>query len=640
MVNLFIGNGELDIYDGQSVELEYTPVRFQDAITEQYTTDFTIPNNKHNAKLLEVSGLLDSDHRFGGKLEPATLSINGEILNVYLQVVSIDNDDITVAVYEKYIPTEIMNKTILDFIKDSDYSIWDWNIDSENKLPSVFKNYVYGPFLDYNYAQYHPSVKVNDVLLGISLSSGYSLPFTRDDLWLMASNKFVCPQNKSQVIEINFSDGQYGNINGGQHIVNDLEWNWDPDTKTVTFNRTANATMSIYISYERKQGWTQDCYFETILRNGAGAPSQVHSTLIETSQYRNKVVTDTYQVAHNYIDNGCEMQFRMQQVNHFKLLNAVIIINYSGYDITDDDYSIDMQYVARYPRLLITDYVEDHNDRYAYFDGHSYPYTYTINQVDIFTPPIASFCRIGLYCNLPATKLKDLLFGLQWVTETKFQKTNWEYFFDRAYDSYEIDGEITLFETTNDKLGQKSHLIFTGEEIAEDNTVCEVDNFWMEPDQTLHESPFTYSLKQYGNWAYFPQYSDRERDEEKDSYDCKYDAPEGLPLARTVDTAPNILLRVVLPDFGFDEVTEATTVTIETYDNVKRADYVYLHGRKFMVQEINTDITTGKSVIKAIEIWRKVPKSPIVWPPQVEITDIGNITEHTANVSFTIDQIE
>lgn len=638
MVNVFLPNGELDIYDGQSIDWTYTPIRFTDGITEPYTTDFDIPNNRHNTALLTACGLLDSGNRFGSRLEPANLSSNGVVINVYIQVVGITDDDITIALFEKAIPTDVMSSKLKELVRDDHNSIFDWDLDSDTRTPSVFKRYMYGDFRDWHYAQYHPSMNANSMIDLLSIGSGYNLPHTDPTFWVTATGKTVCPQNRTQVIEIGFSGGDYGKVSGGQHIANDLEWSWSPDQEEIVFDRAANATVQIWVSYGKRAGDQNERYFETILQKEGNFPSQTHITVLPWNG-RYRVVHDTYQVANMYIGQGTKLRFRLQGNSALEFANAVVVITYSDYGITDDDYGKELQYVARKPKLVYRDY-----DAAAasdmLFNGMTYTQQIDIGAYDTVTLPYVSFSYIGFWCNLADTELKDFLWGLAWMTETKFQKRNWDYYFDPAYDSYEIDGEITVIETSNDALGQRNHLLFAGEDEDDANVVSEIDNFWLEPDKAVHESPFAYSLRTLGTWAYFPQYSDNEYDEEKGSYDCRYEDVDGLALSYIDQGTPNLLLRLEIPHFTFDEVTESTTVEIETYDNVARADIVYLHGRKFLVQEIDTDISTGLSTIRAVEIWKRNPSSHHQWPPSVEITNISNINGEGAEISIQITEIQ
>lgn len=638
MINLFLNNGELDIYSGQDITLTYTPIRFCDALTDPYTTDIELVNNSHNVNLLSASGLLDSNNRFSGRIKPCLLSLNGELMEVYMQVTSIDDDTITVALFEKHIDKETMNKTILDLIKDDQYSIYPWYKNSVTDYPAVFKKYVNGLYGFTDYCQVHQSRNVNDIIDILSLASHYELPHTNPKLWMTATNKKMCPQNKRQVLEITFKKNEImGYVNGGGHITNDLEWSWDPSEQKITFNRHCIASMTITLSYGRKNNYhpTYNEYFETILRRPDNTPVQDHFTEMPLPWY-NGVVSSTYTTPQTYIIQDTTLEFKIANMNRYDYANAVIIMDITDYDIVDDDYDVDLSYIARYPKLLFWTATQHGQDLYMYFDGGTYQFVPTSSEVVPITLPKLSFSYLGFYCNLPKITLKDLLYGLCFLNEKKFLKVSWEYLFLDANDKKEIDGVITSFETINDSLGIKNHLLFTGEEENDYNTVSTIESDWLEANVDLHTSPFAYSLRSFGNWAYFHQYSNKEYDEEKGEYKCDYDEVDGLPISKIEPIAPNMLLRVELPDFGFDELTESTTVEIETYDDVRRLDYIYLHGRKFMVQEIETELNGGLSTIKAIEIWKENPPSELHWPPTVEITGISNINGNSANITFTI----
>lgn len=639
MFNLFLNGEELDINSGQSVDWKWTPVRFQDDLTDQYTTDFDLPRNRKNVKILKASGILDSNNRFSSKLEKVLLSINGVILNAYMQVVSINEDTITVSVYEKFIPIETLNKRMIDFVKDDRSTIFPWKEDSWTKYPDVYKKYMYGPFRDFKYAHYHQSRSINYILDGISFASGFDLPHTDSQLWATATNKNVCPQNTKQVIEVNFTNGAYGVINGGQHITNDVSWSWQPDSQTITFSKLCNVSMNIWLSYSRSViGSGSDDYFEVIVDTATPlTPTQDKIVFMPTTQHYNDIVTDSWTVPHNYIVPETTMQFRISSPNAFRFVSAVIEMTITDYDIIDgDDYGIEMDYIYRNPMLRYRNY-GDNTERYMEFNGTTQTYEPYVGhtQYQLYCPDL-SFCQLGYWCNLPDITLKELLFGLEWLNSKRFIRDKWEYKWVDIDTKYKIKGEITEMEMTNDKLGQKNYLLFTSEDEEDKSMVADIDNFWLESSSVLHKSPFAYSSWRMGTWAYFEQYSEKVLDEDTGEHSAKYDEIDGLAVSKIVPSTPNLLLRVTLPTMGFDEVTEATTVTIETFDNVANADYVYLDGRKYMVQEIDTDIQNNLSTIKAIEIWKTNPAGLVNWPPEVEITEINNINGDSAQITFTI----
>lgn len=637
MFNLYVSGGELDINSGQSVDLNWTPLRFQDDLTDQYTTDFELPRNMKNTRILQASGLLDSSNRFSTRLEPATLAINSEIYNVYVQIVSVDNDKISVCVFEKTIPTDVLNKKLLEFVKDDNSTIYPWKENSWQLYPDVYKKYMFSTYgFDFTCGHYHQSRSINYILDGISFASHYDLPLTDDQLWATATEKNVCPQNKHQVLEVNFTDGEWGLIRGGQHIVNDVQWSWTGGETSITFNRRCNVKMKTWVSWSQSVLDTQDKFLLVTLDSAAPqTPTQADIIMFDTTSHYNEIEYKEYTVAHNYIGTDTTLTFRVQGASSFRFISCVVDLEISDYDIMEDDYGIDMEYIYRNPKMRYRNYSSG-DELYMEFNGSSYQYTPYMNQTFVQYCPDLSFCHLGYWCNLPSITLKELIFGLEWLTKKRFVKDKFLYYWVDIDTKYVIDGEITEFEMTNDKLGQKNHLLFAGEEENDDNTVTSINNVWLEADANLHESPFAYSSKRYGNWATYEQYSEKKIDEESGEHSSKFDSIDGLAVSKIVPTTRNLLLRVTLPDMDFDEVTEATTVKIETFDNIKNADWVYLHGRKFMVQEIETDINTGLSEITAIEIWKQNPASTIVWPPKVTIDNIFNITDDSASITFTI----
>ena len=637
MFNLYISGGELDINSGQSIDLKWIPLRFQDDLTDQYTTDFELPRNMKNTRLLQASGLLDSSNRFSIRLEPATLAINSEIYNVYMQVVSIDDDKITVCVFDKTIPSDVLNKRLIEFVKDDNSTIFPWKENSWQLYPNVYKKYMFSTYgFDFTCGHYHLSKPVNYILDGVTFASGYTLPNTDSQLWATATGKNVCPQNTHQVLEVNFTDGEWGLIRGGQHIVNDVGWSWQSGETSITFNRRCNVKMKTWVSWSQSVLDTQDKFLLVTFDSSAPqTPTQADIIMFDTTSHYNEIEYQEYTVAHNYIGADTTLTFRVQGANTFRFISCVVDMEITDYDIMEDDYGIDMEYIYRNPKMRYRNYSSG-DELYMEFNGTSYNYNPYYNQTLTQFCPDLSFCQLGYWCNLPDIKLKELIYGLEWLTKKRFVKDKFLYYWVDVDTKYTINGEIKQFDTTNDKLGQKNHLVFAGEQENDENVVSTINNVWLEADAKLHESPFAYSSKRFGNWATYEQYSDKKIDEETGEHSSKFDDIDGLAVSRILPTTPNLLLRVTLPYMEFDEVTEATTVKIETFDNIKNADWIYLHGRKFMVQEIDTDVNTGLSEITAIEIWRQNPASSINWPPTVHIDNIYNITDNSASITFTI----
>lgn len=636
MFNLYIGGGELDIINGQNIELNWVPLRFQDDLTDQYTTDFDLPRNRKNVSLLQASGLLDSNNRFSSRIEPALLSLNGELLNVYLQVSSINDDKISVAIFDKVIPADILNKKLPKFNTDSQSTIYPWKYNSWSKYPSVYKKYNNGLYGKFDNCMFHQSRKINDVLDIVSFSLPNSLPHTDDKLWMLASEKNVCPQNKKQVLEVNFTDGDYGLIRGGQHITNDVEWKWQGGNDTITFNRQCNVKMKVWVSWSQPTLDTQYNKFLIFTFARPSTPTQAEIVQFDTIHHYNGIEYCEYTLAHNYISADTTLRFRVDNSSSFRFISCVVDMEITDYNIIEDDYDIDLTYVYRDPKMRYRDY-GDSDEKYMTFNGTSQTYhPYSGSTVYTLYCPDLSFCHLGFWCNIPDISLKELLYGLEWLNQKRLVKDKWLYQWVDVDQKYIIDGAITQFDTTNEAVGQKNYILFNGETESDENTVSSIDNYWLEANKDVYQSPFTYSLKRNGNWAYFQQYTEPKDDEDSGEHSAKFDSLDGLPVAKIEPTTPNLLLRVVLPTLGFEEVTESTTVKIETFDNVKNADYVYLDGRKFMVQSIDTDLNTGISTITAIEIWKQNPASEIHWPPVVEITNIENITDTSALLTFTI----
>ena len=605
MTGIFINDGWLDIAR-QEIDWQWTALRFSDGLPAQYSTDITLPKTDNNVAVLGASGLLDyTSQPLGQRIQPAVLTVGSTVMNIYLQVVAVREGEIDVCLYETRLPEEVLDKNVKDFFVDGWGSIYLWNTNTYPAYPD-FRRYMYGMAWSTPYAQYHPVKKLSGILNSIGSQVHCTMPTVDDELYLMATRKTVCPQNDTQVMEINFSDGEYGNITGGQHIVNDLAWSWNPDTKTVLFNRKCNCQMDIWVSYEKKSTVQNNFPFDATLKT-PGSPAQTKSVFLQSGSRVSNVETAHWDVANFYIRTNTTLQFRVNEYQKYKILNAVVVLRFSDYEISDDDYGEELTYIGRCPRLLVHDNLL--GDEYKYFDASTYTYNFrrnntTQNYTASFTTPWAGFSYFGYWCNLPDLKLSDLLYELQFITGRRLEKEgNGLLQWGSADNRAEIEGVITEMRPNSDRFGRKNYFKWKNQKDAQPLT--EIQNIWLEKEKTLHESVFGYINMKYNSIGWIDQYSNPEHDEESGEYKCDFnEISEPLLWYRDVNATPgsenHYIRRPEMHTMGLEDVTTVMEVTVETYDDVKGLDYFYLDGRKFMIIEGSADVETRKSTVTAV----------------------------------------
>lgn len=622
MFGIYLTNGALDVYE-QDASWEWTSIRFSEGLQDAYTTDIVIPKNRNNIWLLDAAGLLDRTQQpLGRKIAPCTLSIGHKNIDAYIEVVSLIDDDINICIYEK----SIENTSLKKWLVDNDNSIWEWNIRSVDVYPNYFKEYWYGMSYNARYAQYHPSMPLNDIIDRWSQASGIQMPHADAKHRVVSTNKYVCPQNKHQYIEGSWTkdSGEYAVLSGGQHITNDCSFRYSPSETKITFNRDCKVKISCYFAWKRKSNVTRRFWFD-ICKSTPGMPVQTFTCYIKSDEFTNYIQWDSWDNV--VFKEGSTLYVRCENENKYDLLNFVLSLTITDYNITEDDYGEELKYIARSPRLTVYSiggvftrringgWVRyDDPYQYLYFDivdniiGFYYARTGHLSEhlARFFESEFGSFAYFGFYCNLPDIELKDLLFGLCWLDKKKVVKhavvDNWsltnQVDFVNADEGQEIDGNITETRISADQLGRNNYILQNGE--SQNTPVSTIDNDWLEEHKNLHTSPFAYTPKRYGNWGCLDQYSNPEYDSDSGEYKCDFEEVEGFPILDSgqVDI---MLYHPELSTMDFDKITQSIGVTIETISNIPDlVDYVYLDGRKYMVVDINTDLNTNFSEINAI----------------------------------------
>lgn len=620
MITIQMAGGMLDVKKDQEIALDWTSIRFADGIRDPYTNDIELPKTHNNIAILDCYNLLDSPNQlYGTKIQPAILTVDGTTIECYLQVVSVNSDTITVCMYEKILPSELRDKQLKEIIRDDDNSIWVWSVNTKTAYPNDFRRYDYGSVYNNKYAQYHPIKKLNDVINTISNETGFNFPTTDSDLGLLAQNKYVCPENKRQVLMWSIHrDNQNLVVAGGQHIVNDVE-GWDgltkigeSDTTQIAFNRTCTARINYYVSWGREYTTGLNTFIVSLWKNNQFLTGTTIVT--ESIGKRNGLITghlnipfEENDVIHMTIDSPTTNNPHRK----FDLLNVVWDIEYSDYQITKDDYGTELVYCNSHP--YIAGWGPDDVVWKNWFDGGTYTfYIYNFDgsrslsdDIDI-TLPWRGVSYFGYWCNLSDITIGGLFHSLCWYMGLKLEYSVNGLQFVPNDSSKSINGIITEILPNSDKLGQKNYILYNGEENDDTTPISEIDSIWLEPTVTLHQSEFAKIYRGFLGRGKIYQYKIQYK--EDGDVDVDYNDIDGTVLMRyqtqdNIHTHWNLELIPLHPinTMGLENITTSTEVTIETFDDeVKDKDYIYLDGRKYMVVNGNIDLKSKKSTITAL----------------------------------------
>lgn len=628
MITIQLNNGFLDIYD-TDVELSWKTIRFSEGLADPYSNDFTVPKTQNNISLLNACGLLDSQSQpLGVQIAPCAYIVGSHAINAYIQVVSVDDETITICLFEKTIPEELLNVKISELLRDTNDDIFAWNVNTQNAYPNWFKKYQYSLTngINPNYAQLHPSTDLNSVIQRINQAANIQIPLATQTHYLIATKKTVSPHNRIQVIEGHWTSdsGNFAVLSGGQHVTNDCEFSYNPDQTTISFNRDCKVSGRVYYSWRKKSTVTNSFYMY-ICRYRPSTPTYAPAYTLNSSTYASDV---DYGVFSTTIKAGDTLRVQCNDTAKYDMLNFVLVFEYSDYDIVDEDYGTELKYVGRTPRLSVwsdngmfkfgnNGWVSKGSSNgcytYLYFDGTQYGYYHhqTGHPNTLYPAYInLEWCSIAYFqywCNLNDISVKDLMFGLCWLEGKKIVsgfQPNYSMlvpsvWYADANESEVIDGRITQTRISSDSVGKKNYILMNGEETSDTQPVSEIQNQWLEKEKVLHKSPFSWSIPKYGQWYVIDQYSDFEYDSDSGEYKSKFNDVDGLALAN-VGSVNTMLYKIVLNTMGFERIAQSVEVDIETYDDCKNCDFVYLDGRKYMVIEADSDLETGFTKIKAL----------------------------------------
>lgn len=606
MITIQIANGSLDVNSEQNIEINWKAFRFSEGLRDQYTNDMDIPKTQNNIRLLECYNLLDSPNQmYGSQIKPAVLAVDGRMTDCYLQVVSVNDDSITICLYESTFPPELRDKYIGRMFEDNDNTIIAWNTNTLAAYPDWFKQYDYGMPYDKNYAQLHPVKKLDDLLVAIGQHCNMTIPSLIPNWYVMATGKYICPQNHRQTVEgkMDTSTNQFS-IMGGQHITNDLEYSVDlTDNDRITFNRDCDVNMQIWISWKSKN----NSYKVPFVVNHWHYDTQTNTTheyWLDGLNYTNDI---TFGAAAFQIKRNDHISFGVVNGSYYDMVSMVADLNITGYSVTDDDYGKDMQYVARLPRLTVYQYAANSYE-YWYFDASTYDLGWHKKQTPntlhrYIQTPWTSFAWFGYYANLANITAANMIWGLGWLLNLKPIISNGVLEYVDAYTSVELkDAYITDMRPSSEHFGRKNYIKWHAEDTPE--LVSEIDNIWLEDEVTLHESPFG-RVRNLSQWSgIVDQYSNPEYDDGRynvDFEDVGFVIMENVNHVGNMQVISPYIRDIPLHTFGLEDITSTMEVDIESFDiPTEPFDYLYLDGRKFMAIEGNVDLKTKQSNITAI----------------------------------------
>lgn len=596
--------GSLDLYR-QDISWEFESFRFLEGLRDSFSTDITLPKTPNNCNLLNISGLLDSDTQlFGERIQPCVLEINGETMDVYLQIVSITDDLINICLYERTLPVEEREKSIGRMVEDNNSTILAWNVNSTSAYPQWFKKYFYGMTYDHNYAQYHPVMKLNDIIDIIASDTNLTMEHVDDNCYTMATMKSICPQNERQTFEGVYTDEGFV-VSGGQHITNDLRFQYGAsDTDKITFNRHCHVDLDIWVSWH----WRTNGYKVPLVvthHKAADSTNVINNVYMDAAVYVNKVETASFSFD---VESGDFISFFVPNGNLFTMVRCVGNMIITDYEINEEDYGESLDYVGRVPRLIVYNWAANSYDVWN-FDASTYILAYAKRGSSItlhasFTTPWTSFAWFGFWANMPDMNVSDFLWGMCWVTGRRIKFRNGEVFFTDANTSVVLeDASITEVRPVSERFGRKNYVRWNDDD--DPVLVSEIPNTWLEAERNLHVSPFG-KIKRVGTFAgEVNQYSNPEYDADVQGYKCDFEEVGFLVWYNDTQqggmTIQNDWIRgLSIKTFGLEKITQVMEVTIESRGCDTNVDYLYLDGRKYMVVEGDTDLNTKVSTVTAV----------------------------------------
>ena len=569
MITIKLEQGVLDVYNDEEIQWQWTAFRFAKGIIDPFTNDIAIPKTGNNMRLLDVYSLLDSKvQKLKKPITPAIMQNGSIMIPIYIQVAEVLKNDIKICLYESTFLSQFKDKQLSDFFVDDASTIVEWTSDSYELYPDKFVPYNYGVPYNKLKAQYHTSKSLDSMIQSIATQENLTISGIPSDYKLLASKKTVCPQNTIQTIQMDLQhmQGGYFLMVGGQHIVNDLS---KDDIQKITFNRDAHISMKFYWIWRKKLTTTNNFNVDIRLND------QMINIIPINSSVRNKREggSSAKQMQLD-VHKGDTLSFYFPYQSKFQCVSIVVKMEYSNYNITEDDYGTTLEY---YKPWLLDEYTPGYSNRpyLLYYDGDNYQAikmtqkTISIGGDRVYLDSLA-FSYFGYYCNLPDISIGQLFYDLQWMIGKKLKYDYNQIWFEDFKDGEEAEGYIESINPSSTYIGQNNYIRYKNEI---NSPITKIDNDWLEKENNFFESIFEYlpenTVKQYSigdNNTGMYEYNEIEN-------------PVIFSYRTEVQSIP-------LYRLNMNELTQSNEVEIELINPsplITQEDIIYIDGRKYMI---------------------------------------------------------
>lgn len=609
MISILLNDTPLDLYSDTDITWSWTDFRFRDKLTDQYTNNFTIPKTENNIKALDIYSTLDSkDVQFGEEISPADFVLNGEVMSIYIQVISATDNEIEIAIFEDTFSAIDKQKVINDELIDDPSTILCWDMWSMTTYPNKFVSYNYGMSYNWHLAQRHPYVKLKrDILDNLDLK-GYQIDpgvFNQYDWRILCSKKVVCPQNTTQVVQYRTTGYSLANNNipcrCSQHITNDASY--EVEEGVITFNRSCSFDLEFDFLWQKKNTFHQNSNIKVFIGGQQVYQMGMYSASA-TEAYKHFSLDNGGN--HFSVNAGDTLFLRFEDANNFKSISIVMDIEYDQYEITEEDYGTELTYIDILPALY---YVTNNAVSPNNYNWANFPMNGTTQNILGKTGTLKrlSFAYFGQYCNIPKMKLGDLLYSLQWMIggELKEDRRRNLLYFDilphiypsSPYDNEIYMNEINKLEFHSDKVGKKNYIKYKDEEFP--TAITTINNKWLEEEKVWHEVIF-----HYFNDNVINQYSLDITDEENVKLNFNdIENPVIFNYNNRVEPIP-------LKKFDMENIWFSKEIEFSFYDTpmqFRENHDIIIDGRIYYVISGEQDIEKKISTIRAILVQYNIP---------------------------------
>lgn len=643
MISILVNNENLDLYEDNEINFEWTSFAFSKTVKEPYSTDFTIPKSSKNIRLLGIYNLQDElVFDFQEDYIKGVLIVDEKPKNINIQIIKVNKDEISIFIVESNSVADFLSKNLVKkfdgdsdgILIDSNDTIFPWAVESTQQYPNNFLSYNYGGIYNSYYAQRHASAQVVNVLGYAMRSFGVRTAGIfnnvdrnlHDKIYLLAQNKYVCPQNKKQIIRGRLdTNGIY--VYGGQHVTNDLSRDINTEKTIFNINRDCCLKGQITISFYSTKNFTSNPTF-ILVNNETG--TVVFSISIPAMTYTNRVIQ--YDINSPLIAG--DYYFTVTDASKFEnrfafYMTAVI----DDYTTTKDDTGIDLEYYHTFGAPTV--YNKNGNEVTYFHDAlvggkqktkcdytSKFKGSVADEDVSVYTEKYY-YSYFGYYCNLPEIKIRELVYNLSWITNSKvsFDRANIIEFVPFTMIGLENDYEINSTEFLDDNFGKTTCFKCKNEELADVNAndAFNINNKWLNDRVAIKESQLAKLYKDSTQKMVVNQYSDFEYDKDTNEYKCSYDEVEGLCIGVLNETNPSKKflepieyfipsnIGTTYPHISrllLDSVKQIYKINITCYNtkDLSKYDFLNIDGRLYYIISGTKNIEDNYTNIKALLI--------------------------------------